>query len=588
MNYIIGTSFGFHDSSAALLDEDANIIAVVDEERFSRIKHDNSFPSHCLDYLLSKYSINPDDIEKVCYYENPSLKLSRIAQQCANSSFRQFNKYFPSILSKYSRLDLSPQLQLSSYLGIPKNKIYISSHHISHLCSSLYTSGFTEGDFVTLDGVGEIDTGSVGSFFYSKEMQSYKILFQKKMEFPNSIGLFYTALTQYLGFEVNEGEYKVMGLAPYGKPLYTGLLKKVFSRYDGLNTVLNKKYFPFNTLANSSFTQEFVDLVGREPRRPEAHLELRSFSSADKNKSADYFYADMAASAQHIVQNLILQICSSQSSSDNLVCAGGVFYNSVANGLIASQSEHNNFYIYPAAGDSGNSLGSAFAYLYSSHKRFIPKPLETIYLGRSFSKEDTTKYLNAQCIPYLDMSLDDCWNYLSSALFNKKVIAVFNGSAEHGPRALGNRSIIASPLHTDMKDIVNAKIKFRELFRPFAPVSTCEESDKYFDIPSNRKVFEYMLATCQVNSQYKSKLPAVTHIDGSARLQIVSSSSNAFLYGLIKQFGKKSGVDVLLNTSFNVRGEPIVDSLHDALSTFYRTDIDYLYLNGCIVTKHLP
>jgi len=588
--YVIGLSFGYHDSSVALLNVEGKLIEVHDEERFSRRKHDAHFPLHSLEYLVNKYNLSDQNIAKVCYYENPRLKLQRVARQVANSDLSLLKHNLPQIVRSWSQTKLEPQKLIAEHLNIPLQKVFTSEHHLSHLCSSLYTSGFQSGAFLTLDGVGELHTGTAGNFSFD-ENGHLTILTHKKILFPNSIGLFYTAVTEYLGFEVNEGEFKVMGLAPYGTPRHVELVRKFFVSTDGIDVKLNSKYFAFNSLAKTSITKDFIDLIGYPPRKPESPIQLRDHLAASTHGTAEadqerYFYADFAASCQKLVQDIILaSIRPLRQYSNRLVLSGGVFYNSVANGLILREGLFDDIHIYPAAGDSGTSVGSAYAYFYKSNKPIYPKKLESIYVGRSFTKDQTMSFLRDHSIPYNHLSHYETLCQLVDSLTEKKVIALFHGSAEHGPRALGNRSIIASPLYHDMKDIVNAKIKYRELFRPFAPASTEEKADLYFDIPKSRDLYRYMLATCPVRSDYAPTLPATTHVDNSARLQIVSRDCNPFFYSLISEFGHRTSVYTLLNTSFNVRGEPIVDSLHDAISTFYATDIDVLYLNGILIEK---
>ena len=587
MKYVLGLSFNYHDSSACLVSQSGELIACIDEERLTRKKHDNSFPSNSIDYLFDYYSLSNVDILAIAYYEDTEEKKKRVASQLAASSFPSFLEHFPNIAKRWSSYISDPISQISDYFNIDKSRIFTSQHHLSHICSSIFTSGFSEGVFVTLDGVGETTTGTKGTFSTISN-GAIDIQLNEKMVFPHSIGLFYTAITQYLGFEVNEGEYKVMGLAPYGLPLYKDRVLKIFAEVDGLNTRLKQDYFCFRTISNSSISPLFSKLMGVPPRVPESDISLRDTQSLKKGVREDkYFYADFAASCQSVVEDIILQICHPGSSSvqPNLVCSGGVFYNSVANGKLVRNLPYENVHIYPAAGDSGNSVGAAYAYFYKKRHPITPSQLNNAYLGRSFNMSDTVKFLDDNRIPFEQHEPSTIIKILSELLLEQKVIAAFHGRAEHGPRALGNRSIIASPMEKSMKDVVNAKIKFRELFRPFAPATVREYANQYFDLQKNSKLYEFMLATCQVNEHSKPYLKATTHIDGSARVQVVDELQNQFFYNLIHAFGDLSGTYCLLNTSFNVRGEPIVDSMTDAISTFYRTDIDALYLNGLILLK---
>jgi len=587
MKFVLGVSFGYHDSSVALLSSGGNLLEVHDEERFSRRKHDGGFPQLTLGYLKNKYSLSNDNIIRICYYEDPRLKLRRIAGQIANSNLQDVRKRLPQIITSWADGKLNAAHIAAEYLNVDKAKVFTSDHHLSHICSSIYLSGYSSGAYLTLDGVGEIQTGTSGRFMFRND-GTLSIEKHKSMKFPDSIGLFYSAVTHYLGFEVNEGEFKVMGLAPYGLPIYKDVIHGMFTKIDGLNTRLRRDFFAFNSLANCSFTSRFVNHIGVAPREPESRVGIRETETERNNAkpSKDFFYADFAASCQSVVEDIILECATSLSGlSEKLVCSGGVFYNSVANGKLQQSRLFDEIFVYPAAGDSGTSVGSAFAYFYKKQITLKSRRLHTIYLGREYSSKESEKFLADHRISYKSMSIKDACIYLAGLLSLQKVIGIFNGRAEHGPRSLGNRSIVASPLSGEMKDIVNSKIKYREQFRPFAPATTESQASRYFHISDDRGLYKYMLATCQVREDLTETLRATTHIDNSARLQIVSSEDNLFFYSLINEFGSISGHPVLLNTSFNVRGEPIVDSLEDALSTFFRTNIDALYVNGMVVLK---
>ena len=371
MQYVIGISFGFHDSSVSVISDSGDILCVVDEERFSRVKHDKSFPEHAIKYIKDRFCLNETNIAAVVYYEDPHKKLGRVSRQLSNSSLPVFLEKFPRLIESWASFKLNPRTRISSSFSIARDKVYYSSHHLSHALSSIYTSGFRTGNFLTLDGVGESLTGTSGRFLFDKNNQ-LKLIHRKKILFPHSIGLFYTAITQYLGFEVNEGEFKVMGLAPYGEPQYTDLVRSLFTSLNGFSVALNLKYFAFDTLANTSITKAFVDHVGIPQRVPESPLNLRTKpiqetspnSSAPNPTSNRYFYADFAASCQKVVEETILECVQSSleegEDQTNLVCSGGVFYNSVSNGQISNLGSLKDIHIYPAAGDSGASLGSCF------------------------------------------------------------------------------------------------------------------------------------------------------------------------------------------------------------------------------------
>lgn len=578
--YLLGISCFYHDSSVALISQEGKIIYAIDEERLSGIKHDKNFPlESCKKALIIAGGIK--NIEKVCYYENSREKLERVALQISNTKGEHLENHIEKILAEWKNYKLNPEYYISESLNIPIERIWTSSHHLSHVCSSVMTSGLGETDFITFDGVGEITTGLSGNYNPNRnnEIQIYR-----EQVFPHSLGLFYTAITQYLGFEVNEGEFKVMGLAPYGEALYINEARMLFKNLDGMNSKLNMKYFSHDAVSDKCYTSHMEKLFGLKAKPKEIEWDLDRSQQLKK-------YADVAASCQSVLEEIVfseIKYLKKRGKGKNLCMSGGIFYNSVLNGRINRESGYTNIYAFPAVGDSGNAVGAALAYLHFKKKKSIFPKLDTIYLGDIQSKEDIERFLLENKIDFINF-LDkkkEASLLLAKLLSQGHVIAIYQGRDEYGPRALGNRSILADPRSTEMKDIVNRKIKYREPFRPFAPAVIEEYSNIYFDYDGRGDMYRYMQCTAQVNRQYRDQLKAVTHVDNSARIQVVTKESNEFYYGLINDFGSITKVYCLLNTSFNVKGEPMVSTLHQALSTFYRTEIDAIYLDGAIVLKN--
>ena len=435
--------------------------------------------------------------------------------------------------------------------------IYYSTHHLSHASASFYTSPFKEAAVITFDGVGEWETTTWGT------ATEEGIELKEAIHFPHSLGMLYSAFTYYLGFKVNSGEYKVMGLAPYGKPKYVDLIKENIIKIhkDGSYT-LNMKYFSFLE-SNVMISKEFVELFGHPPRKPESRI--------------TEFHADVAASIQEVLEEVILNIVNKvydKTEEDNLVLGGGVALNSVANYKILKESSFESIFVHPAAGDAGSSLGAALLFYWKGRKfkgirEFSP------YLGAGFSAEEIRRVLEKIGAKVKHMKREDLIKEAVAMLKEKKIIGWFQGRAEWGPRALGNRSILADPRWPEMKEIVNKKIKFREPFRPFAPSVLEEIAKEYFDISVRDKPAYYMLVVAKVKKP--KEIPAVTHVDGTGRLQIVSKKMNPAYHALITQFYEETGVPVVLNTSFNLRGEPIVNSPADAFRTFATSKMDALF-----------
>jgi carbamoyltransferase len=582
--YILGISFGFHDSSVALINNGI-LVSAVSEERFSRVKNDSSFPKKAVEYTLLNESISIDDIDKIVYYEDNLLKLNRIVEFSQYDGQEYFNQTLNSWI-EYDRLDIKSKI--ANLLQIDRSKIYTLKHHLSHIGSAFYPSGFSESAILTIDGVGEYETVTI-----SKGKEN-TIELVDTIELPNSLGLFYSAYTSFLGFEVNEGEYKVMGMAPYGKPIYRDkILKTIDIDYVNKSFCINEKYFKFRASLTKLYTEKLEELFG-EPREPNmpfftpeymnlAPIELSIENQrdiADKN----LYYANIAASLQDVTQDIILLLVEKTIDlvpSKNLCISGGVALNSVANGKIR-ESFNGNLFIQPSAGDSGSSLGAALYYYHHVLGNKREWSQNSALLGEklflSSIEEDINNNLFEEKVDHYN-DLDEYLEQVSDLLIEGNVVGWVNGKFEFGPRALGSRSILADPRKEEMKLIVNEKIKFREPFRPFAPSVLYEEAHKWFnikeDLPANAPE-NFMLTVCTVKDDKKGLIPAIVHTDGTARVQLVREDINPNYYRLIKNFYEKTGVPLILNTSFNLKGEPLVRTAQNAIRTFSYSEMDYL------------
>ena len=559
---ILGISAFYHDSAACLI-QDGRIVACAQEERFTRNKHDFSFPINAVNYCLKEGKIAVSDLDYVGFYEKPFLKFERILYSYL-ANFPLSYKAFLKALPFWLKEKIWIPHRIRKELGYEKDVLMIE-HHLSHAASSFLVSPFREAAILTIDGVGE---WAVATYGIGRENQ---IQLLKEQKFPHSLGLLYNAFTYYLGFQVNSDEYKVMGLAPYGRPVYTDLICRelVDLKEDG-SFQLNMKYFPYD-FSLSMINQEFVDLFQTPPRLSSEPIQQR--------------HMDLAASIQKVAEEIMLKMARhlcEEAGLPNLCLAGGVTLNCVANGRILRESGFKNFFIQPAAGDAGGAVGVA-AYLYctllNNPRNFV---WEHALWGPEFSDAEIEQFLKERNLPYQEASQAILIASAARLLTQGKVIGWFQGRTEFGPRALGNRSILADPRNSEMKDIVNKKIKFREEFRPFAPAILEERVSDYFEIdcPS-----PYMLLVAQVRPDKKDKIPAVTHVDGSARIQTVSQSENGLFYSVLKEFERLTGCPVLLNTSFNLKGEPIVCTPQDAYFTFIRSGLDYLIMGSYILDK---
>lgn len=588
---ILGLSAFYHDSSACLI-QDGEIIAACQEERLSRKKHDSAFPAKSILSCLAQAGCIPDQIDHIIFYEKPFLKFERLLETYLAFSpigFRSFLKAIPLWLREklFQKKLLQKELKGLGFSELQCNGILFSSHHLSHAASAYFPSPFSKAVVLTMDGVGEWDTTTV---YLGEGNQLKKI---RELRFPHSLGLLYSAFTYYCGFRVNSGEYKLMGLAPYGVPRFSDAIKThlIDIKADG-SFKLDMTYFDYCTgltMTNSKFDK----LFGGNFRDSETELKQ--------------IHMDLAASIQDVLEEVVLKICTSLADEfkfDNLCLAGGVALNCVANGKIKNKKLFKNIWVQPAAGDAGGALGAALACYYIHLKKDrIPQANDSMkgsYLGPQYSNLQISRFLEENQITGKQYTDGELLDFTTNSLEMGKVIGWFQGKMEFGTRALGNRSIIADSRNPEMQRKLNMKIKFRESFRPFAPAVLEEDVADWFNFSEKSP---YMLMVAEVRrdkllpqteskafgierlNQKRSVLPAITHVDNSARIQSVCFSTNPKFYNLLKSFKERTGTPVLINTSFNIRGEPIVCSLEDAYRCFMGTDLDILILENFVLLK---
>jgi len=577
--HIIGISCFYHDSSAAILKDD-NILAAVQEERFSRIKHDSNFPMNSIKFCLQSSNKSLNDIDYLIFYEKPLLKFTRLLEtyiSTAPKGFKSFKMSIPLWLKQklFQKQLILNELKKIEHDGDFEKKILFAEHHQSHAASAFYPSPFEEAVILTMDATGEWTTTSVA---YGKG-NKMKIL--REIHFPHSIGLLYSAFTYHLGFKVNSGEYKVMGLAPYGKPVFKNkILEHLIDIKSDGSFRLNMKYFNYCsglTMTNKKFDELFE---GRQPRKPEV-------------ENIQVFHMNMAASIQEVIDMIVLRTVkhlSKEFSCENLCLAGGVALNCVTNGKLKKENYFKNIWFQPASGDAGGSIGAAFLgyYHYENNKRKNRRSdrMQSSYLGPSYSNYEIENFLKLKKVNYSKLKQIELIKTTTRALIDQKAIGWMQGKLEFGPRALGNRSILADPRSEKMQNNLNLKIKFRESFRPFAPSILFEELNNWFDLDIESP---YMLlvanAKISENKNNTFKIPAVTHVDKSARIQTVKRKDNEIFYELIKEFFRQTKCPILVNTSFNIRGEPIVCSPEDAYNCFMGTNLDVLVMESFFIDK---
>jgi carbamoyltransferase len=599
--FILGVSCYYHDSAAVLL-QDGQLIAAAEEERFSRVKHDNGYPKHAIKFCLKQGGITAKDLDYVVFYEKPLVKFERILMTTLGGFPKTYPVFRESMVAWFNE-KLWAKSKLHAELDVDRNKILFVEHHLSHAASALFASPFEEAAVLTIDGVGEWTTATVGHGTAAWQQPDGSIRGENKIDltqeikFPHSLGLLYSAFTAWLAFQVNEGEYKVMGMAPYGTPRYVDDVHKLINVGDDGSFRLNMDYFSFHYSTKSTYNQKFVDLFGT-PRRAESefyttvtHPRKDHPQWSDQIAAENQHYADVAASIQTVTEEIMLKMARHAhdvTGSKNLVIAGGVALNSVANGRIIKETPFEDVFIQPAAGDSGGALGAA---LYAYHV-LLNKPREFVmehaYWGQEYSEAEMKAAIEARGFPYERIDDDEkLLDQVVDRLTQRKVVSWFRERFEWGPRALGHRSILADPRSIEMKEVVNLKIKFREPFRPFAPVVLEERAHEYFEMPSPEKYYpaRYMLLVAPIPEAKRDDIQAVCHVGGTGRLQTIRREWNPAYYRVVEKFGEATGVPVLLNTSYNLRGEPIVTTPQNALNTFAKSDIDALVMGQFLVKK---
>jgi len=588
---VLGLSFGFHDSAAALV-IDGEVMAATHEERHSRLKNDRGFPTKAIDACLRQTTLEKSDVDHVVFHENPILKFDRILYGILYGLRRKglvhSGQYLRDTLIAWIRQRKFNVRELIAHdLNLPLTNIHTIKHHQAHAASAFFCSPFERATVVTLDGVGEYDTASVslGEGMHLKPLSA--------VSFPHSIGLFYSALTAYLGFEVNEGEYKVMGMAGFGEDTHHEEISRLASSGNGRFRI-NQKYFNFFTPEKLPFTQQLTDLLG-PPRDPGTLFKIgdpETDSGTDSNKTSSRHYANVAASLQRVTEDLILDYVAAaikKTGVSQVAMAGGVALNSLANGKIQRQLGCD-LYIQPAAGDAGGALGAALYFHTRQDGATRPKPLFSASLGSCYDEDEIERALKEQRIVNF-MKFDDAEAAIAKTaglLAQGAVIGWFQGRSEWGPRALGHRSILANPCLANMQDRINEKIKFREPFRPFAPAVLAERAQDFFEIAPLHSLCQpesFMLSVAKARPEARKQIPSAIHVDGTSRVQLVWKEPATAFRRLIETFDAMTDIPVLINTSFNRRGEPIVETPADALNTFFWSGLDYLVMSNFLICK---
>ena len=593
MNSILGISAFYHDSAACVL-VDGEIIAAAQEERFTRKKHDPGYPKNAINFVLNYSNLKLSEVDQIVFFEKPFLKFERLLETYvafAPKGFVSFSKAMPLWIKEklFQKNLLFTKLKEQDENYNSDKNIFFSDHHLSHAASAFFPSPLEEAVVLTADGVGEWATTTVAVG------RGNKLEVKKEIHFPHSLGLLYSAFTYYTGFKVNSGEYKLMGLAPYGNPIFEDKVKKLIDIKDDGTFRLDQKYFNYATGLTMT-NENFHNLFGQKPRDP-------------KSEKITQFHMDIASSIQKVTEEIMIKLAKAirqEYNINNLCLAGGVALNCVANGKILKEKIFDNIWIQPAAGDAGGSLGAALAYWHieQKKKRVVNSydDMKGSYLGTEFNQAEIEKELKSVGANFEILQYEDLISKTVEYLSNEKAIGWFQGRMEFGPRALGARSILGDPRSETMQKNLNLKVKYRESFRPFAPSILREDLSDWFNIDVDSP---YMLLVADVSTNIKiemndeqkklfgidklnikrSEIPAVTHIDYSARIQTVNEKTNKPYYDLISKFKERTGCPLLVNTSFNVRGEPIVNSPTDAFNCFMGTELDYLIIGNCILDK---
>ena len=593
MRSILGISAFYHDSAACIL-VDGKIVAAAQEERFTRKKHDPNYPHNAIEFVLKFANLKLSEIDQIVFFEKPFLKFERLLETYvafAPKGFVSFAKAMPLWIKEklFQKNLLFNKLKEHDQNYKSDKNIFFSDHHLSHAASAFFPSPFDEAVILTADGVGEWATTTVAVG------KNENLEIKKEIHFPHSLGLLYSAFTYYTGFKVNSGEYKLMGLAPYGTPIYEDKVKQLLDLKDDGTFRLDQKYFNYATGLTMT-NEKFNNLFGQKPRNPQ-------------NDKITQFHMDIAASIQKVTEEIMINLAKSirkEFGISNLCLAGGVALNCVANGKILKEKIFENIWIQPAAGDAGGSLGAALAlwHIDQGNKRIVDlnDDMKGSYLGTEYNQEEIERELKAVGANFEILNYEELIDKTTEFLSNEKAIGWFQGRMEFGPRALGGRSILGDPRSEKMQKNLNLKVKYRESFRPFAPSVLKEDLSEWFEMNIDSP---YMLLVANINPNKKiemndeqknlfgidklnvkrSDIPAVTHVDYSARIQTVTKNTNSRYYDLISKFKEKTGCPIIINTSFNVRGEPIVNTPKDAFNCFMGTELDYLVIGDCILDK---
>jgi len=591
---ILGISAFYHDSAACIL-KDGEIIAAAQEERFTRKKHDPSYPHNAIEFVLKYANLRLNEVDQIVFFEKPFLKFERLLETYvafAPKGFISFSKAMPLWIKEklFQKNLLFNKLKEHDKNYKSDENIFFSDHHLSHAASAFFPSPFEEAIVLTADGVGEWATTTVAVG------KGNKLDIKKEIHFPHSLGLLYSAFTYYTGFKVNSGEYKLMGLAPYGNPIYEDKIRQLVDIKEDGTFRLNQDYFNYATGLTMT-SSKFHNLFGQKPRNP-------------INEKLTQFHMDIAASIQKVTEDIMINLSKSlrkEYNIKNLCLAGGVALNCVANGKILAAKIFDNIWVQPAAGDAGGSLGATLALWHldqgNERKINLDDDMRGSYLGPEFTQNQIEEELNSIGAIYESVNYEKLINLTSEYLSNEKAIGWFQGRMEFGPRALGGRSILGDPRSEKMQKNLNLKVKYRESFRPFAPSILREDLSNWFNLNVESP---YMLLVAEIKSDKKiemteeqkqlfgidklnikrSEIPAVTHVDHSARIQTVTQKNNKAYYDLISKFKEITGCPVIVNTSFNVRGEPIVNTPTDAFNCFMGTELDYLVIGNCILDKN--
>lgn len=574
---ILGISAHYHDSAAALV-VDGVPIAAVQEERLSRRKNDAAFPLAAIEWCLEKGKLEPEELDAVVFYEKPMLKFERILTMLLRAFPRSWSA-FPKAMKKSLGEKVWVKGIIGSHLGVAGDKIFFTEHHQAHAAAAFLTAPTRDAAILTADGVGEWATLSIGRGRI--EGQKATVDVQREIRFPHSLGMLYSTFTAFLGFAVNEGEYKVMGLASYGEPRFLREVNEVIKRTPDGAFALDMSYFDFHTTSKRSFSQRFVDVFGA-PRRP--------FDPLDPSTPDGARYADIAASVQRALEDILVDMTKrlhEQTGVSDLCLGGGVALNGVANARILRESGFSRIFVPPAPGDAGCALGAALhadrVHFGRPHREVPDHP----YWGPDLDAEELARIAKEDGLPFEEAADDDVlFATVTRALSKGEIVGWMDGATELGPRALGNRSILASPARPATRDRLNKEIKYREDFRPFAPAVPIEVAHEYFDIPpGGERLGRFMSGVFPVRARWREKLAAITHVDGTARVQTVTREMAPRFHALLRAYGEVSGIPVLLNTSFNLAGEPIVNRAVEGYSTFRRCGIDLLVGGRTMVRK---